>query len=137
MAFLHFLPFFKSGMCWSMLKALRSFVKSSEVAKFWQKMKKIDFSFFVTHFSQKNEKFCFLLETISMAKINVFWFFFHSASTPILRVLYILGLEANSVFSLSKHFFRNLSHCVRCLEYVKQKRIFMCTWAVLLYLDHF
>ena len=56
MAFLHFLPLFLSGMFWSMPKARRNFEKSSNLAKIWQKMKKTDCSFFVTHFSLKNEK---------------------------------------------------------------------------------
>ena len=58
---------FQSGLYWRHCKI---FKKSSKMVKIWQKMKKIDFSFFALNFSRKNEKiaknknFRFSLKTI-------------------------------------------------------------------------
>ena len=56
-AFLHFLPNFCHFLKWNMLNTLDTlwnYEKSSKIVKIWQKkMKKIDVSFFIPHFSQK------------------------------------------------------------------------------------
>lgn len=51
-----FSSFLAKFLKWNVLDTLCNFEKSSKNAKIWQKMKKIDFSFFVPHFSAKNEK---------------------------------------------------------------------------------
>lgn len=51
-----FSSFLAKFLKWNVLDTLCNFEKSSKKAKIWQKMKKIDFSFFVPHFSAKNEK---------------------------------------------------------------------------------
>ena len=58
----------------NVLEHAKSATKLCENHQIWQKMKKTDFLFFVTHFSLKNENFRFSLEIITLHVVLSIYF---------------------------------------------------------------